>query len=55
MNAFNFAPVLFQTIHHSRKRGPVSGAGFLCIKDEEVFHKFISNCPSQFPFLKGIR
>ena len=51
---FNFTLVPHEIRYLSRKRGPVSGAGFLCIKDEEVLHKFLSHCPSQLPFLKGI-
>ena len=39
---------------NSRKRGPVSGAGFICIKDEEIFRKLLLQCPSQIPFLEGI-
>ena len=37
----------------SRKRGPITGAGFLCIKDEDTLRKFLTSCPSQVPFLEG--
>jgi hypothetical protein len=36
----------------SRKKGPVSGTGFVCF-DEDIVSKFINNCPNIVPFLLG--
>ncbi len=37
----------------SRKRGPVFGAGFINVTDEQQFRTFLELCPSKCSFIEG--
>lgn len=54
LNILNQLSVLmFSFWHHSRKRGPVNGAGFIAVQSEALYEQILRECPSKFPFLSG--
>ncbi len=43
-----------EILHCSRKRGPVNGAGVIVFTDENLYQRFLAECPSIVPFLPGM-